>query len=369
MILISPLLKHVVYPSLSRTGYLRHHAAADSLAIVTYHGVSPSNYRSLDPDLDGGLVSADSFRRQLRLLKARYRVISPEEFLQWCQAREPLPARAVLLTCDDGLRNVLTEMLPILLEEKLKCLFFVTGYSANDAPSTLWYEELYLMFLATPESIVLELPDLGVRAQVAGRKAKRSLWLNLITKLSQCDVATRARLLQEIRMRLDLSNLWNSFYLEDAAQRSRFLMLDQAEVRRLVAAGMTIGSHTLSHPMLSQLPPEVAWTELTQSRSTLERALSSPVWALAYPFGDAASVTPRETEMAQRAGYQCAFLNVGGGFGADLPLYALPRVHVTSDMGLAEYEALVSGLGRSLRERFSRLSSSRNEIANSAAAQ
>jgi peptidoglycan/xylan/chitin deacetylase (PgdA/CDA1 family) len=352
MSLISPLLKHVVYPSLARTGYLRHSATADSLAIVTYHGVLPPYYRSLDPSLDGSLVSADSFRRQLRLLKARYQVISPEQFLLWCQAKQPLPPRAVLLTCDDGLRNVLTEMLPILQEEKLKCLFFVTGYSAGDLPSRLWYEELYLMFLATPESIALELADLGVRAQAEGRQAKRSLWSSLVRNLSQCDVSTRRRLLQEIRMRLGLSHLWNSFYLEDAAQRSRFLMLDQAEVRRLAAAGMTIGSHTLSHPMLSQLPPELAWKEMAESRTTLERVLGTPVWAVAYPFGDTASVTARETEMAERAGYQCAFINMGGGLGADLPLYALPRVHVTSDMGLAEFEAHVSGFGRSLRERF-----------------
>ena len=74
--------------------------------------------------------------------------------------------------------------------------------------------------------------------------------------------------------------------------------------------------------------------------------------ALAYPFGDPASVTGREQEMAERAGFSCAFLNVGGGFGAPMPRYALPRVHVTGEMNLGEFEAHVSGFYRSLRERF-----------------
>ncbi|MGA6985451.1 MAG: hypothetical protein WBZ01_05330, partial [Terriglobales bacterium] len=47
-----------------------------------------------------------------------------------------------------------------------------------------------------------------------------------------------------------------------------------------------------------------------------------------------------------------AFTNFGGGFGSELPLFALPRIHVTSDMSLAEFEANVSGFRRELRRRF-----------------
>jgi hypothetical protein len=58
--------------------------------------------------------------------------------------------------------------------------------------------------------------------------------------------------------------------------------------------------------------------------------------------------------MAEQAGFECAFMNIGGGFGAALPKFAMPRVHVTSDMGLGEFEAHVSGLHRALRVRLSR---------------
>ena len=129
-------------------------------------------------------------------------------------------------------------------------------------------------------------------------------------------------------------------------------MLNAVEVRALAASGMAVGAHTLTHPVLSQLSPEAAWNEIAESRARLEKTIGSPVWALAYPFGDSACVTDREREMAERAGFTCAFLNVGGGFGAPLPRFALPRVHVTGDMNLGEFEAHVSGLYRSLRQRF-----------------
>src|SRR5258708_28615887 len=108
----------------------------------------------------------------------------------------------------------------------------------------------------------------------------------------------------------------------------------------------------MSHPVLSLLSPEVAWNEISQSRCQLEEVLGIPVWALAYPFGDATCVTPREREMAEQAGFKCAFLNGGGGFGAEMSRFALPRVHVTSEMNLAEFEAHISGFYRELRQRF-----------------
>jgi hypothetical protein len=45
-------------------------------------------------------------------------------------------------------------------------------------------------------------------------------------------------------------------------------------------------------------------------------------------------------------------VNSGGGLGAEMPRFALPRVHVTRTMNLGEFEAHVSGFYRSLRQRF-----------------
>ena len=46
-------------------------------------------------------------------------------------------------------------------------------------------------------------------------------------------------------------------------------------------------------------------------------------------------------------------MNIGGGFGASLPTFALPRVHVSADMGLAEFEAHLSGFHRDFQSRLS----------------
>lgn len=351
---VSPLLKHVLYPSLAKAGVFRHRAAG-GLSIVTYHGVLPEGYQSLDPALDGSLVDASAFRQQLRLLRENYNVISPEHLQQWCEGKAQLPPRALLVTCDDGLVNVVTDMLPILRDQKIQCLFFVIGLSADDAPRMLWYEELYLMLARAgqgPFSIRLEQYD--VSGTLGNRSQRRSLWRDLTEVLEKCDSRRCSNFLDAIRVRLGLHHHFACEYLNDPIARRRFRLLGPAELRILIDAGMSIGAHTLSHPILSQLSEDRAWWEITEGRSRLENVLGREVWAFAYPFGGPAAVSPREFAMVEKAGYKAAFLSFGGGFGADLPRYALPRIHITGDMTPPELEAHVSGFYRYLRRQLGR---------------
>jgi peptidoglycan/xylan/chitin deacetylase (PgdA/CDA1 family) len=350
MKLVSPLLKHVVYPGLSKGGYFRR-AARTGPVVLTYHGILPAGYKIINPALDGNLVSADSFREQLRFLKKRYNVISPKEFLLWCETKHELPPRSVLLTSDDGLRSSLYDMLPTLQEFGLECLFFVTGASLSRTATMLWYEELSLMFRAAPASFSLGLLEIGLRAEVRQHE-KHSFWWELVKKLSQFEMNRRRTLLRRIRMQLGLFEQWDAEYFRDPVLSRRFLMLSLPELHQLAEAGMCIGAHTLSHPMLSRARPEDAWKEIFENKRNLEDALGQEVWALAYPFGNSFSVTPRELQMAKRAGFKSAFLNTSGVIESQTPKFALPRLHVTGAMSMAEFDAHISGFHRSMQELF-----------------
>lgn len=342
MRIVSPLLKKVVYPALAAGGVFRH-TRASGLAIVTYHGVLPPGYAPVDAGLDGNLISAHQLQRQLRLLKAHYDVISPEEFLDWREKGNSLPSKAVLVTCDDGLLNCLTDMLPVLQEEKVKCLFFVTGASATDSRSMLWYEELFLLFLNAPAGpLDISCDGIVLQGKLDGREQRRAIWWDSVKRLSQVEAARRASFVYFLR---DHFGAKADLFRGDPSSPlcRRYGLLTISELRQLVSAGMSVGAHTLTHPMLSQLPPELAYEEVAESRARLESALSKRVRVFAYPFGDPQSVTPQVLTMPRQAGYQAAFLNFGGGLGSQLPPYSLPRIHVTDGMSLSEFGAHVSG--------------------------
>jgi peptidoglycan/xylan/chitin deacetylase (PgdA/CDA1 family) len=356
VIVVSPILKRVVYPWLANSGYLRRRADGGAFCVLTYHGVLPAGYEVGDPQQDGSLVSAENLRSQLQLLKECYHVVSPDEVHEWIAGGKELPERAVLLTCDDGLRNVLTDMAPILQEEGVSCLFFALGASAGQGSQMLWYEELFLLLTAAPggsHSFDGLGDGAGTNIELGDRAQRRAAWWNLVKKLSQYDQPARADFIEASRIQFGLPEQWNAECTNDEGRRRRFGLLNEGDLRQLVDLGMSIGSHTLNHPILSQQTSELAWKEISESRSLLEKAIGRPVWALAYPFGDPASVTTREMLMAEQAGFECAFMNVGGGFGASLPRFALPRVHVSADMSLAEFEAHLSGFHRDFRSRLS----------------
>jgi peptidoglycan/xylan/chitin deacetylase (PgdA/CDA1 family) len=356
MKIVSPLLKNVVYPSVSKTGLFRL-AAPEGLAIVTYHGVLPGGYASIDPGLDGNLITADKLRDQLRFLKKHYEVVAPDDVLASCKQEHRLPPKAVLLTCDDGLLNCLTDMLRVLQEENVRCLFFVTGASTDTGRAMLWYEDLLLLFMRAPaQPLHIVSGAITLQGELRSPEERRALWWSTVKRLSQLTAAQRASFIASARSALK-QNL--ELDLQDAASAScrRFGLMNVAELRDLASAGMTIGAHTLSHPMLSQAPPEIAFTEIAESRTRLEAVLGTRIWAFAYPFGDSQSVTPEILEMPSKAGFRAAFLNVGGGLGTPLPDFALPRVHVTSDMKLGEFEAHVSGF-------YARLQRGRQHIQN-----
>jgi peptidoglycan/xylan/chitin deacetylase (PgdA/CDA1 family) len=356
MKVVSPFLKRVLYPALSMAGVF-HRTSAPGLAVVTYHGVVPQGYELVDAALDGNLVTAEMLRGQLRLLKAHYNVISPEDVLAWREGQRELPPRAVLVTCDDGLLNCLTDMLPVLRQERVSCLFFVTGASAGDSRKMLWYEGLFLMFMRAPAGhFEVSSDDVAIRGELGSREHRRAVWWNSVTRLSQVDEGRRTSFLRTARTRFGSEA--ERVFEENPVSCRRFGLLTCSELRELVSAGMTIGAHTLSHPMLSQLPLEVAYDEISESRRRLESAVQQRVWAFAYPFGDPQSVTPEVWAMPQKAGYASAFLNFGGGLGTDLPPYALPRVHVTAEMNLAEFEAHVCGFYARLQRSAGRRSHS-----------
>ena len=336
MRLVSPILKHVVYPTLHHSGLLNTISPVGNCTVVNYHGLIPSDHSGGDVFLDGNLVESEVFREQLQFLKTHYQVIHPEDFRAWLEQGKSLPARAVLLTCDDGLLNSLTEILPILQSENVSCLFFVTAASCRPDPGMLWYEELYMLMRSEP----FNAPDVeppaeeGADFPSSGRFSDR--WWSVVKRASRLDARSRAEWMDRVRK--------HSGPQEDFRSERRWRLLNIVELRQLATAGMSIGAHTVSHPLLSLCSENEARCEIQQSKIALEQALGRPVWAFAYPFGNPSAVGNRELRLAREAGFSCAFLNVEHWGAADSNAFALARTHVTSDMTLPEFAAHLSGV-------------------------
>jgi len=79
--------------------------------------------------------------------------------------------------------------------------------------------------------------------------------------------------------------------------------LNVAQLQSAVAAGMTIGAHTMHHVDLAAVSPSVARDEISRSRSVLQQLTGQPVLDFAYPYG---IFTNRVVGMVRQAGFRDA---------------------------------------------------------------
>jgi peptidoglycan/xylan/chitin deacetylase (PgdA/CDA1 family) len=105
----------------------------------------------------------------------------------------------------------------------------------------------------------------------------------------------------------------------------RFRHLDWPMMRQMSDAGITFGSHTVSHPDLTRLSVKQIRYELERSRRDLEDGLGKRVEFLSYPFG---RYNRTVQHLAQEAGYVAAFGNYPRGRNSDPDWLALPRAGV-----------------------------------------
>src|SRR5579862_1810779 len=95
----------------------------------------------------------------------------------------------------------------------------------------------------------------------------------------------------------------------DLGEDDEVLPLRRDEARELVHRGFKLGSHTATHPHLTQLPDEQIQAELRESREAIAELSGQPCRFLVYPFG---TVDERVALAASQAGYDDAYVTPPG---------------------------------------------------------
>jgi peptidoglycan/xylan/chitin deacetylase (PgdA/CDA1 family) len=102
-------------------------------------------------------------------------------------------------------------------------------------------------------------------------------------------------------------------------------MLDWTQIGEMQTAGIHFGSHTLSHPRLSQLDRGAAMREIRDSKQALEDRLGESVDHFAYPYGDWSGET---VELVREAGYTLACSTRSGFNRRDVDPFLLRRIEI-----------------------------------------
>jgi len=116
--------------------------------------------------------------------------------------------------------------------------------------------------------------------------------------------------------------------------------LDWREVKEMQARGIEFGSHTITHPMLTQVSGDVARREIGDSRRMLEDRLGAPVPFFCYPRGDVNAAVQR---IVRDEGYAAACSIEPGLNDGRTDLFRLRRTYVSRRDSISEFGKKMDG--------------------------
>ncbi|MCP4748551.1 MAG: polysaccharide deacetylase family protein [Desulfobacteraceae bacterium] len=104
--------------------------------------------------------------------------------------------------------------------------------------------------------------------------------------------------------------------------------LNIEEINKMKAKGMEFGSHTVNHPILSDLNEKEILKELDQSKNDLEMILGSKINLFAYPKGKKKHYNESVKRILHKVGYKAAFTTENGALEKGDNLYELKRIGI-----------------------------------------
>jgi peptidoglycan/xylan/chitin deacetylase (PgdA/CDA1 family) len=332
--------RELVAQTLGRCGILRlleHVQVTDSLLVLNYHRVT----NPAGCEYDRGVISAtpDQFYEQMAYFRSRFPVMSLAELVDQLETGKRAHRFRLMVTFDDGYIDNYENAFPVLRSLGLSAVFFLpTSYV--DSRIMPWWDQIANLLRRSRNSAIRisypEAREFSLEEQNLEQTIRQVLLL-----FKSPAVRDTGRFFAMLEAACGAERM-------ERADPPMFLNWNQ--VREMAAGGMSIGSHTHKHEILSKLSLAEQTEELAYSRDMLERELGRPTESLAIPVGQRDSFNDDTARALAAARYRVAFSFYGGvNRLQDLRRFDIKRSGVESNMSLARVRmnaALAATTGR-----------------------
>jgi len=262
-------------------------------------------------------------------LARHYHVIGMPQLLNAIEYGVPLPKRAVLITFDDAYADFAEIAWPILKRFGLPATMFApTAYPDHREVPFSW-DKLYQAFKATAQTELHGTPlgHLPLRDFEEKRRGLRKVQ-------DYCAIIPHdkaMRLVDSVCAEL----------VEGQEYSGSVLTWDQ--LRMLAKEGLTLGSHTRTHPIMTQVTPNRIREEIRGSQEDLKREIGTVLPVFCYPNGNHDDTV---VEILRNEGIRLAFTTLSGeNKSHSLDLLRLRRIIITPRTSIAVFYARLLRMG------------------------
>jgi len=263
--------------------------------VVGYHRVVDDGRQRRASIIAPMLVSRRMFERQLDWIGRRFRFVSLDELGARLESGDRFETPTASITFDDGYRDMYEHAYPVLKRKGIPAaVFVVTDWI--DRASALYHDRIYVLLTRDWAASREVLADLGVMtagelALARGPNEPFVALRHLLTTLSQEGLARVTAALEE-KLAIDTGRL-------DGLKPLTWSML--AEMQR---GGITVGSHTRTHALLTRENAPRMLEETAGARRALQERLGARIEHFAYPDG---AFDTQTVEAVAQAGYRFAY--------------------------------------------------------------
>jgi peptidoglycan/xylan/chitin deacetylase (PgdA/CDA1 family) len=264
------------------------------IAILMYHSVmdNPEPHAST---LGGIVHPRKIFREQMEVLAREYHPVSLDDVLHFLEGKSRLPAKAVVMTFDDGYSDNAEVAAPILNQLGIPATFYLT-VGCLDKNIFPWVARLRFAFFTTKRSSWTDaggscIPTTSPSERVRAYDAACAQCAALTGEAQQQFVSAIER---------DLET--------DAIPENQRVMMTWNQARKLAAQGHIVGSHTMTHPNMAHVRGDGELREeFVLSKERLEQELGQPAIHFSYPCPILdPHWSPRTVDLSRQAGYRTA---------------------------------------------------------------
>ena len=321
-------MKTVVASLLSKGGWIALRLRTllqDKAVILMYHRVLPQDaVEASDIPIQPGMyVTPESFRMHLSYLLSRFSIISLELLVNRIQTGKDVSGYCAI-TFDDGWRDNHQYAFPIIQKFKVPVtIFLATGFVGSD--NWFWPEEVAWCVAGVFNKKIpfalfpAELSDI-INPDHTSRKDMEKQIDQSIEHVKSLSVAQRSAVVGCCkRLRKNV-----------CGGTDARLLMNWDEIREMVRSGLvTLGTHTVAHALLDQLPGEEVRQELIESTAQIQRETGRNSGILSYPNGN---YSPSVLSLLPEVGVAAAVTTNRGWVNNASRVYELPRVAVHEDV-------------------------------------
>ena len=268
--------------------------------VVGYHAVVEDVRAHAGRAIAPNLISVDMLERQLEWIGRRYEFITLDDLGAQLERGEPFDRPCAAVTFDDGYVGVYRHALPLLQRMGIPAgVFIVTELTGRSELQV--YDKIYLLLekvLPLLDHSENRLGQLLESKNVSFGGPGRDREVDAFQTMRRLlNTHTQKKLRRIIEKLETLSPIRDEDYPD-------LQVMDWEMVRTMDACGLTIGSHTQTHALLTEESLERAVNQTVGSMTTLKDRLKRPIRHFAYPDGRFnASVVSAVAAAGYRYGY------------------------------------------------------------------